>query len=161
MTYAPNDYALLIGINDYPQWNAGQKSLKGPIRDATEFRNWLIDPEGGGLLPGNVHLLTSQAQPLGPLQIDIDKAFWQIRQNSEGKERRRFYFYFSGHGHSPAGSWRQQCLRRDDRCSPEHERAAGRSGVGIRCFGPAPRSMLAATCPLRSAAFNSRRPSCF
>jgi hypothetical protein len=110
MTHAPDDYALVIGVNDYPKWNKGAKSLKGSVKDAQDFRNWLVDKNGGGLLPENVKLLVSTDNPPGPRQHVIDDAFREIREQSEGKTRRRFYFYFSGHGHSRAGSWQQQSL---------------------------------------------------
>jgi hypothetical protein len=110
MTHAPDDYALVIGVNDYPQWNKGAKSLKGSVKDAQDFRDWLVDKDGGGLPRNNVKLLVSTDKPLGPRQWVIDDAFREIRQQSEGKTRRRFYFYFTGHGHSRAGSWQQQSL---------------------------------------------------
>ena len=110
MTHAPDDYALVIGVNDYPRWNNGAKSLKGSIKDAQDFREWLVDKYGGGLSPENVKLLLSTDKPLGPRQWVIDDAFREIREQSEGRTRRRFYFYFTGHGHSRAGSWQQQSL---------------------------------------------------
>jgi hypothetical protein len=87
MTYAPDDYALVIGINDYPKWEDGAQSLKGANSDAKEFYDWLLDANGGGLLPGNAHLITSVKDPLSPYQSSIDIAFTQIRDNSEGKNR--------------------------------------------------------------------------
>ncbi len=110
MTHAPDDYALVIGVNDYPLWNKGAKSLKGSVKDAQDFRAWLVAKNGGGLPPKNVKLVVSKRKPLGPRQWVIDDAFRKIRVLSEGKTRRRLYFYFSGHGHSRAGSWQQQSL---------------------------------------------------
>jgi hypothetical protein len=110
MTYAPDDYALVIGVNDYPEWSSGKKSLKAPNDDAKKFHDWLVHPEGGGLLEDNAHLLQSSNNPLSPLQSNIDGVFKQIREQSDKKKRRRFYFYFSGHGHTPAGSWQRQSL---------------------------------------------------
>lgn len=110
MSHAPDDYALVIGINGYPEWNKGAKSLNGSVKDATDFRDWLIHKDGGGLDPDNAKLIVSSDKPLGPRQWMIDDAFREIRNQSEGKTRRRFYFYFSGHGHSRAGSWQQQSL---------------------------------------------------
>ncbi|MHC2282885.1 hypothetical protein ACVME8_009528 [Bradyrhizobium diazoefficiens] len=113
MTYAPDDYALVIGIGDYPEW---KKPLKSPKRDATKFHRWLVKPDGGGLPRENAYLMTSVEQSV------IDESFRSIREQSKGKERRRFYFYFSGHGHSPAGSWQQSlCL---PKWSPEDAGAA-------------------------------------
>ena len=110
MTHAPDDYALVVGINDYPLWNDGKKSLKGSIRDAERFRNWLICDKGGGLKRENAKLVVSSDNPLGPRHQRIDDAFKEIQKQSAGKTRRRFYFYFTGHGHSRAGSWQQQSL---------------------------------------------------
>jgi hypothetical protein len=110
MKHAPNDYALVIGVNDYPRWNKGAKSLKGSVKDAQNFRDWLVKDEGGGLPCSNVKLVLSSADPLSPRQHVIDDAFRELRELSEGKTRRRFYFYFSGHGHSRAGSFGQQSL---------------------------------------------------
>ncbi|MCW1408206.1 caspase family protein [Rhizobium sp. 1AS11] len=110
MTHAPDDYALVIGINDYPRWNNGAKSLKGSVKDAQDFHEWLVADAGGGLSRNNVKLILSSGAPLAPRQFAIDDAFREIREQSEGKTRRRFYFYFSGHGHSRAGSWQQQSL---------------------------------------------------
>lgn len=110
MKHAPDDYALVIGINDYPRWNKGEKSLKGAVKDAQDFRDWLVNDEGGGLPCANVKLVLSSDNPLGPRQHVIDDAFRELRDLSEGKTRRRFYFYFSGHGHSRAGTFGQQSL---------------------------------------------------
>src|SRR5262245_8986336 len=112
MTHAPNDYALVVGINDYPCWNKGAKSLKGPNQDARDFHAWLVNPAGGGLEPGNAKLVLSTEKPPAPLQQVIDAAFREIREQSAGssEKRRRFYFYFGGHGFSQAGSWEQQSL---------------------------------------------------
>jgi hypothetical protein len=108
--HAPNDYALVIGINDYPQWERGKYTLKSPNQDALDFYEWLIDAEGGGLPREHAHLVQSVPNPLAPYQFQIDRVFGEIRDQSVNKERRRFYFYFSGHGHSPGTTFDKQCL---------------------------------------------------
>jgi hypothetical protein len=110
MTHAPNDYALIIGIDDYPNWAKGSKSLKGAVKDAETFRKWLIKPTGGGMPPEHARLIRSTKEPIAPLQQVIDDEFKVIRALSTGLPRRRFYFYFSGHGHSPAMSGGRQAL---------------------------------------------------
>src|ERR1700730_6884899 len=96
----PNDYAVVIGLNDYPEYGDGGRSLKGAIRDAESFADWLKDQDTGGGLPvGNVHLIMSTAQPLAPAQDQIDDALAAIRKDVQGKTVRRLYVYFSGHGH--------------------------------------------------------------
>lgn len=110
MSHAPDDYALVIGIDHYPEWADGKKSLKGPVKDATDFEAWLRATKGGGLPGANVQTIKSTAEELGPLQPAIDAAFKAIRDLSAGKPRRRFYFYFAGHGHSPATAAGRQAL---------------------------------------------------
>ncbi|HEX8213993.1 MAG TPA: caspase family protein [Allosphingosinicella sp.] len=102
MTHAPDDYAVVIGIDHYPNWASGAKTLKGPSTDAADFRDWLVDPDGGGLAPEHVRLIVSAELPPGPLHHAIDDSLREIRGMSRGKTRRRFYFYFGGHGHVPA-----------------------------------------------------------
>src|SRR5262249_30585963 len=55
---------------------------------------------GGGLPSKNVKLVTSAQDPLSPNQREIDQALHYLLQLA-GKNNgaRRFYFYFSGHGH--------------------------------------------------------------
>ncbi|MGB8364818.1 MAG: caspase family protein [Rhizomicrobium sp.] len=110
MSYAPDDYALVIGIDHYPKWANGERSLKGAVNDAKDFHKWLIDPSGGGLNQDNARLVLSTEKPISPLQQIIDKEFTVVRERSKGKLHRRFYFYFSGHGYSRAGSAGDQVL---------------------------------------------------
>jgi hypothetical protein len=92
------DYAVVVGIKDYP----GFRPLKGPEKDAKRVYDWLVDPKGGGLKSENCKKVDSSAEgpePV-PLQTLIDRQFkeiWdQLRIN--GGSARRLYFYFSGHG---------------------------------------------------------------
>lgn len=110
MAHHPNDYALVVGVQHYPYWANGKNELHGAIEDARSFHAWLTSQKGGGLAPENALLLTSREQPVTPLKHIIDEHLRQIREMSKRVHRRRFYFYFSGHGHSPAGSKDQQCL---------------------------------------------------
>jgi len=110
MSHGIDDYALVIGINAYPEWNKGARTLRGAEADAKGFQKWLVKDTGGGLSPKNVKLILSSVNPTSPRQFKIDDAFREIREQSKDKTRRRFYFYFSGHGHSRAGSWQQQSL---------------------------------------------------
>ncbi len=102
-----NDYALVIGINDYPFYGLAGRPLHGAIRDAQAVREWLIDKEiGGGLPDDNCKLIvssTNTADPPQPRRNKIDDALGDIWQTVEerakgGQQPRRFYFYFSGHG---------------------------------------------------------------
>ena len=91
----PQDYALVIGINHYPNY----RSLFGAVEDAHEFAGWLTDQEtGGGLPKANCIKILSRGKPLKPVFDDIDVALGKIRAKAAKTGARRFYFYFSGHG---------------------------------------------------------------
>lgn len=92
-----DDYALVIGVNDYPNF----RPLNGAIGDAEDVRDWLVDRNiGGGLPDANCRVVLSSANPLRPLQDDVDDALLAIKASIDATARpaRRFYFYFSGHG---------------------------------------------------------------
>jgi hypothetical protein len=89
------DYAVVIGVNDYPH----HKPLRGAIADAEAFATWLRDESrGGGLPPENVKLLVSKPSPPEPLQHQIDVALGEILEKVSPGRGRRLYFYFGGHG---------------------------------------------------------------
>jgi hypothetical protein len=99
MPLQPTHYALVVGINDYPDYGTGGRSLKGAIKDAQRVDEWLRDVDiGGGLPKDNCKLVLSNGQPLGPLQMNIDVALQEIWKNARTSGGERFYFYFSGHG---------------------------------------------------------------
>jgi uncharacterized caspase-like protein len=96
----PQDYAIVIGLNDYPDYGGGGRSLHGAIRDAEAFAAWLRDrTSGGGLPDDNVALITSSPDPLSPGQEQVDDALEAMIVSARRDGGRRFYFYFSGHGH--------------------------------------------------------------
>src|SRR3954465_14667769 len=100
------DYAVVVGVARYPEFspNGIAADLNGPDNDAEAVRNWLVDPQGGGLDPVNVKLLRSaEFDPLDP--DDPQPAVARIEQELKWVERQtrdsmgnRFYMYFSGHG---------------------------------------------------------------
>src|ERR1043165_749866 len=104
MSHGLDDYALVIGIDHYPNWAKGRRSLKGAVNDAKDVHDWLLDPAGGGLSREHARLVLSTESPVSPLQQVIDYEFRVVRDRSRDKPRRRFYFYFGGHGFSPAMS---------------------------------------------------------
>jgi uncharacterized caspase-like protein len=101
----PEDYAIVIGINHYPQV---QPLLQSAEEDALRFADWLLDPEGGGLEPENVRLLVGQkfeaenqnAVPMEckPHQLTVDGVLQALQADQRERVGRRLYFYFSGHG---------------------------------------------------------------
>jgi hypothetical protein len=97
MAREPNDYALVIGIQHYPEY----RPLQGPIGDARRFGAWLRHPKGGGLPKANYELIVSApgapGAPPAPVKGQVDAALRRIRKASAAGAR-RLYFYFSGHG---------------------------------------------------------------
>jgi len=98
----PKDYALVVGIDDYPRFGANGRNLKGAVRDADRFRDWLLNQHtGGGLDPDHCRLITSHGNPMELTSMTVDLALddlWRTARESGGG--RRFYFFFSGHGQS-------------------------------------------------------------
>jgi hypothetical protein len=104
----PNDYALVIGVEDYPNY----KPLKGPLNDAEHFAAWLTDPEKGGLPADNCQLLRNPEYPVGEITLRLELLLNQIdARRAQGEAPRRFYLYFSGHGQSPRIDQINLCLK--------------------------------------------------
>jgi len=106
MAVNDQDYAIVIGINAYPQL----RPLKAAHKDATAFAEWLRSDAGGGLPAKNIELIlspeTAAEQPANPgqffpLKRHIDEAVFKLGINRLQRIGRRFYFYFSGHGVGP------------------------------------------------------------
>ena len=97
MAAQPDDYAIVVGIQHYPEYRA----LQGSAADAKAFAHWLSkDPFGGGLPEDNCKLIVSGPDPPPvPVKAQVDDAVGEIMKAS-AKGARRFYFYFSGHGMS-------------------------------------------------------------
>ncbi len=96
----PKDYALVVGIDDYPQYGTNGRNLKGAIRDAKLFADWLKDTATGGGLPvANCKLITSDGDPMAVNKDAIDDALDEIWASAKtGGGGRRLYLFFSGHG---------------------------------------------------------------
>jgi hypothetical protein len=93
------DYALVVGLNDYPRFGAKGRPLRGAKEDAQRFARWLRNPDvGGGLDDDHCELIVSTAAPLQPRREAIDDALDRIWQQAREQGARRLYFYFSGHG---------------------------------------------------------------
>jgi hypothetical protein len=105
----PDDYALVIGINHYPDY----RPLAGAIQDAEDFSQWLTqDADGGGLELAHCKTILSSNPPLKPVWDDIDLALSEIRDAARATGARRFYLYFSGHGHASGIEENNLCLGR-------------------------------------------------
>ncbi|SDD44523.1 hypothetical protein SAMN05444679_110175 [Variovorax sp. CF079] len=111
----PNDYAILIGIDSYPELGEGNSpvDLRGPRNDVDAMKKWLLDPNGGGL-PGVQNIFEPLAVPhvpgaavptagqLDQLMSNIDGVAQANKKARKGMQvGRRLYIYMSGHGFSP------------------------------------------------------------
>jgi hypothetical protein len=104
MTANDEDYAIVIGINTYPNL----RSLKAALSDAVRFTEWLLDADGGGLPVRNVvqisgpDSLPPNPSSIRPIQVEIDNALIQFGVMRNERIGRRLYFYFAGHGLGPS-----------------------------------------------------------
>lgn len=88
-----NVRGLIVGIDKY----IDSRNLRYCIRDATAFRDFLIDPHYGNRDPDNILLLTDdEEQILQPLRSNILHYLDLISGISEPKDA--IIFYFAGHG---------------------------------------------------------------
>ena len=108
----PLDYAVVVGLNDYPEFGSQGRPLKGAIEDATRFAKWLKDTTvGGGMPERNCKEVLSTADPLGPNKLAIDLAIKSaITEARAAGGGRRLYFYFSGHGQARSPTNVALCL---------------------------------------------------
>jgi hypothetical protein len=102
-----NHYALVVGIDDYPDY----RSLNGAKQDALDFVDWLRNSDrGGGLPPENLKLVLSEPNPPRPYQHEIDDGLSEIWSATKGSPAERLYIYFSGHGLARSNLATDLCL---------------------------------------------------
>lgn len=102
-----SDYGIAIGVDHYP----GYKSLRAARSDACRFHRWMLDEKvGGSLPPDNVRLVLSSANPIRPIQDDVDDAFRDLLKRVRKQGGRRFFLFFGGHGVAPQSSEVCLCL---------------------------------------------------
>lgn len=98
MAENPEHYAIVIGIDQYPQLG----NVSGGVRSAASFVEWLSSAEGGGLPESNIYYIWSppelSADPLDarPIPADVDRAFVKFGAVKEDRIGKRLYFYFAG-----------------------------------------------------------------
>jgi len=103
MARNPDHYAIVVGIDGYPQL----LPLRAAGKDAGRFALWLQKETGGGLDPQNIHLIVSPpkmpANPFEarPVSFQIDDALTKLGVDKGGRIGKRLYFYFAGHGFGP------------------------------------------------------------
>ncbi len=104
-----NHYALVVGIDHYPEY----RNLNGAKTDAESFVNWLTNTDtGGGLPDANVKLILSEVNTTKPIHEDIDDKLEDIFNETKDTQAKRIYIYFSGHGLSRTKFTTDLCLAR-------------------------------------------------
>lgn len=100
---APNDYAIIVGINRYRTGVAAP--LMGAVNDAKLFHEWAIRSDGGGLNPDNAKLFLSPDNGrLYPSREDIETeimGFYEQGFQTTQQVGRRLYLFMAGHGIAP------------------------------------------------------------
>jgi hypothetical protein len=114
---ANDDRAIVIGVQSYPGFDRpndpSRRPLVSPDVDAHAFCDWLVDPNGGALLPDRVKLIVTSNWPLPfpavrdarPTEELVREAFEDLQDEAEtaprGRLGRRLYIYMAGHGIAP------------------------------------------------------------
>lgn len=97
----PRDFALIVGIDDYPNYGENGRNLRGAINDAEKFAKWVKDKNtGGGVKKEHCKLVTSAGKADTFNKDMIDDALqeiWDLVDKIDGGGR-RLYMFFSGHG---------------------------------------------------------------
>ena len=97
-------FGIAVGIDTYPSL----RRLSSSVRDATQFLEWVTDPDGGNVAKENVTLIRSPdeiaSDPFNarPVQDEIDRALRDFGATSGQRIGGRLYFYFAGHGFGPS-----------------------------------------------------------
>ncbi|HEX8224844.1 MAG TPA: hypothetical protein VF605_13580 [Allosphingosinicella sp.] len=106
-TDGPGDRAIVVGIGRYPRFGpdaASPNDLLGPVADARDMADWLVDVAKAG-----VTLITSDgdgsenwtAEDLRPTETDISATFDPFLLSAGARVANRLYVYFAGHGFAP------------------------------------------------------------
>ena len=115
-------WAFVIGINQYPS-TSRLNQLRGAVADAAAFADWVLDENGGGVLPENLFLWTCPAPsvpPVGgladfmatptpwpmvnpdftraPTANEISMAIYLVARNALNAGATRLYVFLAGHG---------------------------------------------------------------
>ena len=103
---AAHDYAILVGITDYPN-DKDLGTLKGPLNDVALVHEWLRDSKGGGLDENQIKEFKSpdpypekleDPSKAPPTSETIEAEFRRIVETRKVKLKGRLYLYFAGHG---------------------------------------------------------------
>lgn len=93
-------WAIVVGIDEYG--DPGMR-LSASVSDARRFRDWVIDPDGGGVPESNLRLLLSppgdsSSGVRSATKDNIVTAIDEVVVAASDQKPERLYFYFAGHG---------------------------------------------------------------
>jgi hypothetical protein len=101
---ADRDFAVVIGINIYKNL----KALKGAIKDADEFRKWLLAAPGHNFSAETIYCVPALVNDDWPAQNGLEPRLYEMIQpfrelkklprNAKGFIGRRLYIFTAGHG---------------------------------------------------------------
>jgi hypothetical protein len=103
----PDDRAIVIGIGRYPRFGpdgASPNDLLGPVADAREMADWLVN-----VARARVTLITSDgdgsqnwtSEDLRPTESDVSATFDPFLLAAGERVANRLYVYTAGHGFAP------------------------------------------------------------
>lgn len=99
---SPNDYAIVIGVGQYPNFEGDVRTLGMAELGARKFYEWLIRigiPESRIAVLATGSLRTGDS-PVAAVNVDdIENRTADLLNRAEGDPNvRRLYFYYAGHG---------------------------------------------------------------
>jgi Caspase domain len=86
------DFAVVIGISKY-RW---LRPLDGPVRDAENMRNWLLDC--AAVPADHLEFVVTEEDDENPTAAKVHDALTRVVSLARHAEARRLYVYFAGHG---------------------------------------------------------------
>src|ERR1051325_10841136 len=87
---AAQTWAVLVGVSQYQSQQVA--SLHYPAADATSVRDALVDPQLGGLPPGNVQLLADAQATSANIQAAVDALSGKVKAGDS------VVLFLAGHG---------------------------------------------------------------
>jgi uncharacterized caspase-like protein len=83
-------FAIIVGVSNYSDRSI--PSLRYAAKDAREFYNYLVDPQGGGVLADNIKLLLDHEATTRNIRRTINSVLRQTQEDD------MVTFFFAGHG---------------------------------------------------------------
>jgi hypothetical protein len=104
--------ALVIGCDAYP--NLPHGDLRGAVRDALSFREWVLDRGGGQVAPPDLIFLASPSSGGASIPADVEaqpatvrNVAYAMKDLVSERSGNRLYVYYAGHGCTtdPTNAW--------------------------------------------------------